>query len=676
MRLSSPHLLSALTGAMLSLALTGCALHPTATPSSESGAAIHGMAHGGRQAIAGAHVYLFSAGTGGYGAASTSLLDSSKTGYSDSIGAYVPTGSDGYFTITGDYTCTANTQVYLYILGGNTGGGGVNSASGLLAILGNCPAGGSLASAVPFVVVNEVTTVAAAYAFAGFATAATYVSSSGTALAQTGIANAFANATNLTDLTIGAALATTPAGNGTVPQATINTLANTLTTCVNSADVSGSISAPCNTLFAATLSGGTTGTTPTDTATAAINIAHNPGSNIATLYGLTTANQVFSPALTAQPNDWTLTIVFTGNGVVSGNGQNDLAVDSTGNIFAFAYPYTLTKFSPLGGLLSPATGYASLASTGTAYQIGIDSFGNVWIPVYSWFTTATPPSILKLANDGTLLSPSTGYAGGGLSSPFAVAFDASDNAWIVNYPYFGTPSAPERLSELSNTGVPISSASGFTGGGITGAEQMNNIAISPNGNVWIPNVDNNTLVGFASTTGTALTGSAFSGGGIRQPNHVAVDSGGNVWVANQGATILSKFTSTGAPVSTTGYTGGGLDDSLGLALDGGGNAWTVDLGGGYCQNCAYPSRLTRHTNAGVAVSPSTGYTLPVSDERAIAIDGSGNVWTYGRNYTYTTSGGNTYQTITPNLSETVGAAVPVVTPISLGLKNGMLATRP
>src|SRR5271170_569594 len=116
---------------------------------------------------------------------------------------------------------------------------------------------------------------------AGFATDATHVSSSGTPLAQTGIANAFANATNLADITTGAALTTTPSGSGTnvpngsiVPEAEVNTLANILASCVNS---TGPASSTCGTLFSNAMSGGTSGSTPDDTATAAINIAHNPG---------------------------------------------------------------------------------------------------------------------------------------------------------------------------------------------------------------------------------------------------------------------------------------------------------------------------------------------------------------------------------------------------------------
>jgi len=90
----------------------------------------------------------------------------------------------------------------LYAPGGNPGSG-VNSAAGLMAVLGNCPVAGNFASATPYVVVNEVSTVAAAYAMAGFATDAVHVGSLGTVLAQTGISNAFANAGNLETLATG-----------------------------------------------------------------------------------------------------------------------------------------------------------------------------------------------------------------------------------------------------------------------------------------------------------------------------------------------------------------------------------------------------------------------------------------------------------------------------------------
>ena len=281
-----------------SFVLTGGTLSTTANPSLQPGLKLRGSVHGGQQAISGARVYLLAANTTGYGQPSLSLLDAASTGSGDSIGGYVSTASDGSFTITGDYTCTANQQVYLYALGGDPGAGN-NSASGLLAVLGACPASGNFLTALPSIQVNEVTTIAAAYALSGYATDPTHVSSSGTPLAQTDVANAFLNAANLASVVTGQALTINPAGNATVPQAEINTLANILASCVNS---TGPATPPavanCDTLFLNAMSGTTS---PTDTAAAAINIAHNPTANVANLYALPAAADPFSPALPAQP---------------------------------------------------------------------------------------------------------------------------------------------------------------------------------------------------------------------------------------------------------------------------------------------------------------------------------------------------------------------------------------
>jgi len=206
----------------LPLVLAGCSMTPTAVPSAEPGVSISGVVHGGQQPIVGAEVFLFAANATGYGGngvaaiagnASISLLKSAANTAQDTNSAdptyldyYTTTGSGGSFAITGDYSCTPGQQVYLYALGGNPTypAGSANSAIGLLAALAACPSADSFPSST-FVVVNEASTVAAAYAFAGFATDALHVSSSGTVLAQTGIANAFANAANLETLSTGVA---------------------------------------------------------------------------------------------------------------------------------------------------------------------------------------------------------------------------------------------------------------------------------------------------------------------------------------------------------------------------------------------------------------------------------------------------------------------------------------
>ena len=276
--------------------LTGCSLTNTATPGTSVGPLLKGNVHGGRQPVVGAHVYLFAAGTSGYGGASTSLITAGSAAGNDTLGNYVTTDSGGSFSVTGDYTCTTGTQVYLLATGGNPGlsGSQTNPNLALMAALGQCPASGTLATALPVVSINEVTTVASVYALSGFMTDLTHVSSSGTALSNTGMANAFANVNNLVNIVTGTALATTPAGNGTVPQAEINTLANILAACVNSV---GASSTTCSSLFSTALNGSTQ---PTDTVTAALNIAQHPGTGITALYALGNTTPPFAPALTAQ----------------------------------------------------------------------------------------------------------------------------------------------------------------------------------------------------------------------------------------------------------------------------------------------------------------------------------------------------------------------------------------
>ncbi len=610
----------------------------------------NGRAYANQKAIAGAHVYLMAANTTGYGGmglaassanASVSLLSAAKTGESDQVGAYALTGADGSFFIAGDYTCTPGSQVYLYALGGSNGAG-TNTATGLLAALGACPSGGTFA-ATPYVVMNEVSTIATAYAFAGFATDATHVGSSGTALAETGIANSFANAGNLETLGTGLALATTPAGNGTVPQAEINTLANILADCTSTGAASSN---GCSLLLGYALSGGGTGSTPTDTATAAINVAHNPGVNIATLYALPSSTPPFASALTAQPNDFTVGIAYTGIGPY---GVVSISIDGSGNVWAdYSSADSLIKLSPSGAALSGPNGYPAGGLNNSNYGVAIDRSGNVW-------AANNQGSVSEFAPSGTVISGSGGYTGGGLSYPYSLAIDGSGNVWVVN---------STHLSELSSSGTAISPAAGFAGGGLN--MYPGSLAIDGSGNVWVTN-SYNSLAKFGPS-GAPISGSGgYSGGGLSGPISVAIDGVGNVWITNttQSATSsLVKLSSSGSVLSgANGYTGGGLNGAYGIAIDGSGSIWTTNANG---------NSVSGFSSSGVAMSGPSGYIRTgLIRPFAIALDGSGNLWAASQ-------GGGIIEIV-----EFIGVATPVITPIAAGLPatptadgSSKLGTRP
>jgi sugar lactone lactonase YvrE len=651
----------------LCLILTGCSLTTTSAPTPEAGLAIQGKVMGGQQPIVGSHVYLFAANTTGNAGpgiaasavnASASLLNAALTHTSDSIGAYVLTDASGNFTITADYVCTPNTQVYVYALGGNPSSG-VNLAAGLLAALGNCPVVGNFLLATPFITVNEISTVAAAYAFAGYATDATHVSSSGSTLAQTGIKNAFANAVNLAGISTGAALATTPAGNGTVPQSEINTLGNILAACINSAS---SASAPCGTLLSNAMNGTIT---PTDTATAAINIAHNPGTNITNLYALSTANPPFAPALTAQPLDFTVALSFTGGGL---NDPVSIAVDGNGNVWtANGGNISVSQFNGVtGAAISPAGGYTGNGLT-VPFAIAIDPSGNAWV---NNMYPSSPPSHVSVFKPGGTVFTGSPFSGGGLStqnsinatSPRDIAFDASGNAWIANLSGTAT-----ELNGL--TGAAISPSTGFPIGTSTSSES--GVAVDSAGHVWISGMNGNVLYELAVSTGATLGASARLAGGLEQPYSIAIDASNNIWLPNNFdpntlvGTTVSKFTSVTTGVA---FTGGGVVGPDGVAIDGAGNVWVSNQ---IKSGPASTAGVSELNNSGAPISPAGGYTssATMGGPNDVAVDSSGNVWLANAFVPVTFANGT-------NVVELVGAAVPVVTPIATAVKNGTIGARP
>jgi hypothetical protein len=449
-----------------------------------AGPAVNGAVFGGHAPIQGEHVYLLQPGTTGYGSAATSLLGNngatSANGYTISTNegadpSYIPVGAkyvtsdaNGAFSLTGAYSCTPGQPVYIYAWGGNIGGGSLNNNNIVeLATLGNCPNNGSSGtdnfysggSALTYVYVNEVSTVAAAYTFQPFTVYSNNnawdIGSSGTTQGLLGIANAAATAAQLYDIEGGTQLSTgSPdgeghlanyqtlaggvpnGGNGVVPQATIDTLANILADCVDSSPAAvGTITSQCNALFkVATDEGETTGTQPTDTATAAINIARFPAGNnssssvdatyVKDIFALQDGTVPYVPDLSTYPNDWTIAINYP--------GPNDGVTGYTGK------------------------GAVTNTYLNSAESIAVDDIGQIWITSQGNGAT-TDPAILRWTNLGAQNSLNT-YT----YIPGYVSIDGANNAWTGNAndapaaaPYSGNGGAGTPIYEGINNGVAM-----------------------------------------------------------------------------------------------------------------------------------------------------------------------------------------------------------------------------
>ena len=586
--------------------------------------AINGTVHAGQTPITGAHVYLFAIGTSGYGGASTSVLNGSITGYSDAHGGYVLSNSAGGFSIApGAVNCGAGGEAYLLISGGSAGAG-PNSAIGLLAPIGACP----LAASSTSTWVNEVSTVATAFALSAYATDATHISSPGSALALTGLANALATVGNLYSNTNGNALATTPGGNGTVPQATINTLANILTSCIGTG---GPSSSQCSTLFAVTAG---SGAAPTDTASAAMNIAHAPANSVNQLFGLQSqSSATFQPALASGPGNWILPVSYTGGGL---NQPAGLAIDAAGNVWvANSNANTLTELSPLG-VPANANGITG-GGLKEPFSIAIDLQGNVWT------ANTFGNSLSEFTGGGQPLSPAGGFTGGDLHFPFGMAIDATGSVWVGNL----DDKAPSYLSRFDATGAPVA-ATGVSAG-IIG--EIGDVQLDGAGNLWASGLDASSLVSFS--TAKPITPAVLPTVGLGRIQGEAIDASGNVWVSGAANGMMGEFSKTGQVITTITKTGG-LNQNRFVAVDGAGQIWTPDSAPG--------GTVSEFTNAGVAVASGGFSVAPLSSGFwAAAIDGSGNVW---------------LSTQDKNVLELVGAAAPVVTPVVAAATTNRLGVRP
>jgi hypothetical protein len=589
----------------------------TPTPPPTPGTGFSGSLHGGQQPISGAIVTMYAAGTSSYGTGATSILNGSGN---------VTTASDGTFNISSGYTCpSSSSQVYLIATGGNVGSG-VNNNATLMAALGNC---GDLSSST-FVSINEVSSVAAVYALAQFMTpGSTAVGTSSTNV--TGLVNAFHTVANIADLAKGTALPTTPAGNGIIPASTINSLANIMEACV---DTTGATSS-CTSLFSAATPPG--GTQPTDTLSAMLDIAQNPGHNVATLYQIAPSMGLFQPSLSGAPNDWTISIEYTGGGL---SAPGLPAVDAAGNVWVpnGVNPGTLSEFSSVGEPLSGTNGFAG-GGLNLPFAVAVDLNGNVWSANFG----AT--GVSEHTAGGTALS-GNGFTAAGLSTQYAIALDAAGNVFTAN--------SNSTVTKLNPAGTSLGQ---FTGGGLNFGYS---VAVDPSQNVWVANIGplltpGNSVSKF-SNTGTSASPSGFTGGGLNGPTAIAIDATGNAWVGNFSSASVSELNSAGSPLSGAGYTTPATVS--GLAIDGSNTIWTANTDGS----------ISHLSNSGTTISPATGYiTAAATGEVGIAIDGSGNVWT-----TDTWPNGSGQY----SLFEYIGAAGPTAVPLQQALKSSLLGQRP
>jgi hypothetical protein len=719
-------LLSALLLASSSvLLLSGCGAALNLKPGAGGSApteAMTGLVHGGQAPIQGAVVSLYEIGAtstsaGGYNAALGTPLGTSAA-----------TDVNGNWSIPSPTACTnPNDQLYLVAAGGAQVGN-VTTPNPYLVM--TTVGGPCNAQFTTHFFINELSTIATEYALSGFSSDHLHV---GTSTTNTvGLVNAFATVQNLVNLSTGNAQSITPAYQSNpsslppdtyssiAPADAMNTLGNILAGCVNDDNIGGSSFANCQSLFSYT--GGSNSwpvgsnsvqgpaqnnPTTNNTADAILYIAHNPGlpsasgpavsNNVGLVFALPAPQAPFaSPLLTAPPNDWALTINFTGGGLggattTTAAGSNRLSIDQQGNIWVPTRQHAIVKLTNLGAPLSNSstatTAGGFLGVVTTPSQIAFDSHGNAWISDASaagCLVSLTPAGTPNGSSPFVSVCPA-----GKANLAIGVSVDANDNPWVVGTTYL----TMANNSGVLQSGFPITTGFNLLNGW-SGADYA--------GNTWVTDKGSNSVYAF-STTGTKTFGATTLLSGTGTGAALGLNNG----TGNNGGLTLAV-----AEPASIGYqevmvtTAGGVTPP---ALQSGGEMFYANPSGTaltypvmdgasklhWANNGTIPTNLTyvqvydSHYNQ---VSPSPNAYIGASEwsglykPQDMSVDQSGNLWVVNQNSWEIFNTGtlgpyagtylNTSATNVANVTEFVGFSIPANPTLSADAKNQTYGVKP
>ncbi len=685
--------------------LSGCGVGVPAPQVDLSLAAFQGTVHGGNQPVQGSYVGIYATTSAGYGGTVTQIANAT-------------TDSNGNFSFSTTPSCPSNQFAYMLATGGNPGlaPGTNNQAILLMAPLGAC----SGLSSLSFVTINEVTTVAAAYALSGFLPAGgagmTYSAITGGAAMPgvttsstnvQGLTDAFANAAAILNLSTGLANTMTPSG-GTVPQGTIHAIADILQNCVNS---TGAASASCTgatgSLTAATPPTGSGIVAPVNSLQAAIDIAQYPGNNVGGLFGLLSTSPAFATGLTSAPNDWTVGITYT-NSTLS--GALSLAIDASDNVWVGgSINADIMEFSPQGAMLSPAPSGTAPSThaagpqggwaptiyqnpTGSGYgdnfrNIAFDPSGNVWfsdgtasgsnLGVYEY----TPAGTATAPTQGTLTERSYAAVDTNTNN-YTIAADKYGNIFTVSYKKStcATTTKACNLVEL----VPTSYTPYQTFGAglytdyspdVNGARGL---AVDTNtGNIWVTDIGSSAVTLFqAALNNGAVAGASAAdkvialGAATDASYGVAVDKSANAWVVMTTSGGLYEVNSSGTVVGTE-ITGGGLSSPAYLIIDGNNNLFIASNLGSTATTSSVVEYSPSFKTTGGFLSPNVGFSPGATytasggltggtlyQANYIAVDRSGALWSFS-------TGTGTGASLS-NLVQILGVAAPTNPVLAFG----------
>ena len=488
-----------------------------------------------------------------------------------------------------------------------------------------------------FVTVNELTTVAAGYAFAQFATDGAI---SGDELA---LQIAAGMNDNLVESATGASsivMKSAPNADQTNAWRSTLTLANLLALFVRNAGPA------IEQLYALTTPPG--GSTPANLLQALSNMARYPQQNVAPLYALAKEQSVYTPALLRQPDAWTVVVkvndtgddryLFGGPGNIAfdANGYawiTNNVVQGTGGSGTFAVVLKPNGEPADGRRGTPRSPLLGGGLLGGGYGVSVAPNGHVWFGNFGWGLPRHWPSpsgngsVSEFTRNGHPISGPLGYQGGPYRAQ-AVVPDAEGNIWIASFENSriyvflkGNPNRSISFQQPSRSG-PF------------------DIQIAEDGTAWVSNSG-----GLQATGQGSIARYALRNGRLRQIFYtdlghsnkgLVLDSEGCAWLASGGDDMVYRVDDRGAEIGAyvdpNAANRGGMNAPWGITIDGDDNIWVGNFGPEKVRNDFTQTNITKLAGSNPAtrppglqtgdpISPPTGYTLPSAGDQVLLHNG-------------------------------------------------------
>jgi hypothetical protein len=242
-----------------------------------------------------------------------------------------------------------------------------------------------------------------------------------------------------------------------------------------------------------------------------------------------------------------------------------------------------------------------------------------------------------------------------LSAPAGAGSAAvTPTVWAINFAGDTLLAFPLSASGNVTPAVTIS-ANGTSLDGPFGTE-----AFDASGDMWIPNVNANTLVEYtpsqlaSSGDPTPAVTISDNAGSLSETGSVAFDRSGDLWALNETGTMVkytpSQLAASGNPTPAVTISSPGRP--YGFAFDGAGDLWVADFSGSTVVEYT-PSQLVSSGNPTPAVTISAN-AGSLGEPSGVAFDASGDLWVGNVS-------SNTLVDYTPSQLAASGSPTPAVT---------------